>query len=58
VSDIENLTALVNLNSNLYCEAEGVQVKGDKLYIGIVTHKAGMTSKNRVATILEYTIFK
>ena len=58
VSDVENLTALVNLNTNLYCEAEGVQVKGDHLYLGIVTHKAGMTSKNRVATILEYKIFK
>ena len=58
VSDVENLTALVDLNANLYCEAEGVQVKGDKLYLGVVTHKAGMTSKNRVATILEYTIFK
>lgn len=57
-SDFENMKTLLDLNTNLYCEAEGVQVMGDKLYLGIVTHKAGMTSKNRVATILEYTIFK
>lgn len=56
VSDFTNLKRLVNLNDNLFSEAEGMQIKngGKTLYLGITTHIAGMTSKNRRSTILEY----
>lgn len=56
VSDFTNLKRLVDLNDNLFSEAEGMQIKngGKTLYLGITTHMAGMTSKNRRSTILEY----
>lgn len=56
VSDFTNLKRLVDLNDNLFSEAEGMQIKngGKTLYLGITTHIAGMTSKNRRSTILEY----
>lgn len=56
VSDVENLKRLLNLNDNLFSEAEGMQIKngGKTLYLGITTHLAGATSKNRLSTILEY----
>ena len=55
-SDFDNLKRLINLNDNLYSEAEGLQIKngGKTLYLGLTTHIAGATSKNRLATILEY----
>ena len=55
-SDFNNLQKLLRLNENLYCEAEGVQVRDGKLYLGIVTHLAGATTKNRLATILQYDL--
>ena len=55
-SDFNNLQKLLRLNDNLYCEAEGVQVRDGKLYLGIVTHLAGATTKNRLATILQYDL--
>ena len=55
VSDFDNMKSLLNLNTNCYCEAEGLQIKGgNKLYLGITTHIAGKTSGNRLSTILEY----
>lgn len=47
---------LLNLNENLFSEAEGMQIKegGTKLYLGVTTHLAGATTKNRLSTILEY----
>ena len=56
VGDIENMKKLLNLNTNCYCEAEGLQVRNGKLYLGITTHIAGKTSGNRLSTILEYDI--
>lgn len=56
VSDFDNMKKLLNLNENLFSEAEGMQIKdgGKKLYLGITTHLAGVTTKNRLSTILEY----
>lgn len=56
VSDVENLKRLLNLNDNLFAEAEGMQIKngGKTLYLGITTHLAGATTGNRLSTILEY----
>ena len=55
VSDFENMKKLLKLNTNCYCEAEGIQIKnGTKLYLGITTHIADKTSGNRLSTILEY----
>ncbi len=56
VSDFDNMKQLLNLNANLFSEAEGMQIKngGKKLYLGITTHLAGATTKNRLSTILEY----
>ena len=56
VSDFENLKRLLDLNENLFSEAEGMQIKngGKTLYLGFTSHLAGATSKNRLSTILEY----
>lgn len=56
VSDFDNLKRLLNLNDNLFSEAEGMQIKdgGKTLYLGITTHLAGATTGNRLSTILEY----
>lgn len=56
ISDFENMKRLLNLNENLFSEAEGMQIKngGKTLYLGVTTHLAGATSKNRLSTILEY----
>lgn len=56
VGDIENMKKLLNLNTNCYCEAEGLQVRNGKLYLGVTTHIAGKTSGNRLSTILEYDL--
>ena len=54
-SDFTNMFTLLDLNKNLYSEAEGIQVKADgKIYLGITTHIAGKTSGNRRSTILRY----
>lgn len=56
ISDFDNMKRLLNLNENLFSEAEGMQIKegGTKLYLGVTTHLAGATTKNRLSTILEY----
>jgi hypothetical protein len=56
ISDFENMKRLLNLNENLFSEAEGMQIKngGKTLYLGVTTHLAGATSKNRLSTILQY----
>ena len=56
IGDVENMKKLLNLNTNCYCEAEGLQVRNGKLYLGITTHIAGKTSGNRLSTILEYDL--
>lgn len=56
VSDFTNMKKLLNLHENCYCEAEGLQVRNGKLYLGITTHIAGKSSGNRLSTILEYDL--
>ena len=57
-SDFAAMKNLVELNDNCYSEAEGVQCRHGKLYLGITTHMAGATTGNRRSTILEYDIRK
>ena len=57
-SDFDAMKSLIDLNDNCYVEAEGVQCRHGKLYLGITTHMANLTSKNRRSTILEYDISK
>lgn len=56
VSDFEGLRRLLNLHENCYSEAEGIQFINGKLYVGITTHIAGATTKNRLSTILQYDL--
>ena len=56
VGDVENMKKLLNLHDNCYCEAEGIQVRNGKLYLGVTTHIAGKSSGNRLSTILEYKL--
>ena len=56
VSDFGAMKSLINLNDNCYSEAEGIQCRNGKLYLGITTHMAGATTGNRRSTILEYDI--
>lgn len=56
VGDVENMQKLLNLHDNCYCEAEGIQVRNGKLYLGVTTHIAGKSSGNRLSTILEYKL--
>lgn len=56
IGDVENMKKLLNLHDNCYCEAEGLQVRNGKLYLGITTHIAGKSSGNRLSTILEYKL--
>lgn len=56
VSDFDGMKRLLNLNENCYSEAEGVQFINGKLYLGITTHLAGATTKNRLSTILQYDL--
>ena len=55
-SDFDSMKSLIELNDNCYSEAEGVQFRNGKLYLGLTTHMAGATSANRRSTILEYSI--
>lgn len=57
-SDFNAMKSLIELSDNCYSEAEGVQCRHGKLYLGITTHMAGATTGNRRSTILEYDIRK